>query len=119
MVQINALINFDDDADFSEFISRSISSNTIKKYQAEVRRARERGLDVDNLTDYSLALYIFELFKRGLSFNSASTARNALNWYWREKTGHNAAGSYTKKALEAYARNPEAQARALACISHQ
>ena len=111
MVQLNALIDFDDDADFSEFVSRSISPNTIRKYQAEVRLARERGLDVENLTDHSIAKYLYSQFKRGLAYNSASMSRNALNWHWREKTGRNASGVLSQKTLEAYARNPEAQSR--------
>ena len=99
------------DATLSKLLSQTHSLNTLKAYNGQVNVAKRRGLDIDNLTDYSLARYVAFMMDNGAAYASAYNAVKSLNWYWKERHGQKATGPLTEKALQGFHRDHEAQQR--------
>ncbi len=109
--RLSIVPKMEQDATLSKLLSQSHSINTLKAYNGQVNVAKRRGLDTDNLTDYSIARYVALMMDKGTAYASAYNAVKSLNWYWRETHGRKATGPMTKKALEGFHRDHEAQKR--------
>ena len=90
-----------------ELLGMSMAPSTQKKYEECVRVAQRRGLDVENLTDFSLAMYVAKIKDLGQSAKTAQIHICALKHLYRVMDKPFPAGLLTRQALMGFRRHAE------------